>query len=183
MITKKISLFYEVTGKEIVPPDQGNIDKKDKWLKEVQNSVEAEWKPKVIKVTYELFNPETESQRKFFEGAVVDYWLIQSQEDINIEITPGLHKKARNTLLDNILGFNVSLMNRIVRRRRTTTDFIDTQKWHEFLETVRETEFEPNGYEFPNSKYFNELSDKYGYDKAKGVALDELRKKLYKKLS
>jgi len=183
MITKKISLFYEVTNKEIVPPGQGAIDKKDAWIKEIQRSVEAEWKPRVIKVTYELFNPETEQQRKFFEGAVVDYWLIQSQEDIHIEITPGMHKKARETLLDNILGFNVSLMNRVVRRRRSTTDFIDTQKWHEFLETLKETEFDPNGYEFPDSKYFNGLADKYGYEKAKGVALDELRKKLSKKLS
>lgn len=182
MKTKKITLYYSVTTREIIPPGPGELQRKDQWLREVQASVEADWKPKTVRVIYQLYNPETEQQRKFLEGPVVDYWLIQSQDLIDQEITPLMKRKARETLLDRTLGYDVELIDRTVRRRRTTTDFTETQQWHDFLEMLRETEFEPNGYEFPDSEEFWKMADAYGYEKAKSVAIEQLQKRLKAKL-
>lgn len=182
MKTKKITLYYSVGTRAITPPGPGEIERKDQWLREVMASVEADWKPKTVRVIYHLYNPEIEQQRKFLEGPVVEYWLIQSQDILQGDPTPATKKKARETLLDRVLGYDVELIDRTVRRRRTTTDFTETQQWHDFLEMLRETEFEPNGYEFPDSEYFWKMAEAYGYDKAKAVAIEKLQERLRAKL-
>lgn len=182
MKTKKITLYYSVGTREITPPGPGELERKDQWLRQVQAEVPADWKPTMIRVTYQIYNPEITQQRKFLEGPVVEYWLIQSQDLADHEPTPAEKKKARETLLDKVLGYDVELIDRTVRRRRTTTDFTETQQWHDFLETLRETEFEPNGYEFPDSEYFWQQVQAYGYEKAKGIVLTQLRDRLKAKL-
>lgn len=172
MNTKKITLYYGVTPKELIPPNAIDIERKNKWVEQVQYTVPSEWEPKTIKVTYELVNPEVDQQRKFFNGPVVRYWFLQSQER---EMTPKLKKQARTTLLDQVLGYDVELLDGSkTRERKSTKDFTDTQQWHNFLETLRETEFEPNGYEFPNSEDFNRLSKIYGHAKAEQISVEQM---------
>lgn len=182
MKTKKITLYYSVETRRVLPPGPGDLERKDQWLREVQATVEADWKPLMVKVTYEVTNPETEQQRKFFNGPVVAYWAIQSQELLGKEISPELKKQARETLLDIALGYDVELVSGKARRRKSTTDFIETQQWHDFLETLRETEFDPNGYEFPDSGQFWTMAKIYGYDKAHAIAIEQLQKRLQAKL-
>jgi hypothetical protein len=181
MKTKEISLYYEVLKAEIIEPPVESLERKNQWIKGVQESVEADWKPKMIKVTYSEYNPDVEKQRKFFNGAVVEYWIIQTLE--HTEISSRIKKEARETLLDNLLGYDIKLLTGQSRRRRSTTDFNTTQKWFDFLETVRETEFEPNGFEFPDSKYFWKLVSSYGYGKAKEIVTKNLQRKLKARLS
>lgn len=182
MKTKKITLYYSVTSREVMPPGPGELQRKDYWIKEVQSTVEADWKPKTIRVTYELYNPEVDRMRKFLNGPVVEYWIIQSQDIHTGEIGTALKKKGRETLFDKALGYDVELVDRTVRRRRSTADFVEVQQMHDFLEMLRETEFDPNGYEFPDSEYFWKMSDAYGYEKAKDMAIEALQARLRAKL-
>lgn len=182
MKTKKITLYYSVTQKAVIPPGPGEMERKDQWIRQIQAEVESEWKPKTVRVTYQIYNPEIDQQRKFLEGPVVDYWLIQTKDILDGEITPLMKRKARETLLDRVLGYDVELIDRTVRRRKTTTDFTETQQWHDFLEMLRETEFDPNGYDFPDSEEFWKMAEAYGYDKAKEVAIEQLQARLRAKL-
>lgn len=45
-----------------------------------------------------------------------------------------------------------------------------------------DAEFDPNGYEFPESEYFWKMADAYGYEKAKDEAIKGLQKRLAAKL-
>jgi flagellar biosynthesis chaperone FliJ len=80
--------------------------------------------------------------------------------------------------LDQILGYDVHLHNRIIRERKSTTDFRDVQAWNVFLKTIEETIFDAAGYEFPDSKNFWELVDKYGYEQAERISVETLQRKL-----
>lgn len=184
MRTKKITLYYQVTKTEILPAKPEAIERKNSWIREIQKEVEADWKPIIIEVTYRIRNREVERLRKFFEGPVVEYWLIQRSEILEGRPENAMLKRARNTLLYNALGYEVELLDGTKQRERSSTsDFTDTQEWVDFLETLRETEFEPNGYEMPDSKVFWELAEKHGYDQAREVVITQLQERLKKKLA
>jgi len=87
----------------------------------------------------------------------------------------------REELLDEMLGYNLHTTNKIIRKRKSTTDFKDVQAWNTFLKTVEETIFAIAGYEFPDSKNFWELSGKHGYDEAKRIAIEQLQARLKKR--
>lgn len=182
MRTKKIKLYYQLTPTEVFPPPAASLARKDAWIKEIQRSVEAEEKFKTIEVTYRTFNPHTEQIRKFFEGPVIDYWVIQSNDLLSGEIPSMTHKQARETLLSNVLGYDVQLVGRTERRRKSTAEWTETQEWTDFLETLKETEFEPQGYEMPDSKAFWEIAEKHGLEQAKVIAIEQLRDRMKAKM-
>lgn len=160
------------------------LDRKEEWIKEIQKTIEADWKPKMIKVTYELYDPEIENMQKFFNGPVVEYFAIQSRENLSGEVDPLLKKRTRETILDEILGFEVELLGGKKKRdRKSTADFKNTQKWYDFLQTVKETLFDPQGYEFPNSEEYWENAKKYGYDQAKTIAIELMLKRVQARLA
>lgn len=179
--TKKITLWYKVTPDGILPPDDTAIARKDTWLKEVTKRVEALWLPWLIEVTYRLVNPEVEQQRKFFEGPVVEYYAIQNDNQLTGDVSSTRKRQYREDILDRSLGFDVQLINRSVRKRKSTTDYTDTQQWHDFIEELRETIFEPNGYEIPDSTAFWELAKGVGYDQAKEINIRKLQERLARK--
>lgn len=183
MRTKKISLFYKLTDNEIFPPPHASLERKDAWLKGIQQSIPKAGEHRVVKVTYELFNPEVEQQRKFFNGPVVDYYAIQSAQILSGDVPRLTHDQYRETLLSDALGYQIELVGRSERRRKSTSDFTSTQRWHDFLETLKETIFEPNGYEMPDSEAFWEHAKKHGYDQAKVIAIEQLQRRMAAKLS
>lgn len=182
MRTKKITLYYTVTQKDIIGPNDGVMKRKEDWIKQIQKSVEADWKPKRIKVTYEMYNPEVDDQRNFFNGPVVEYWVIQKGDILDRRPTSNEIKKGRETLLSEALGYKVELWDKTEIRRKSSSEFTEVQEWNDFLEELRETEFEPNGYEFPKSEDFWKLADKIGYDKAKEASIEKLQERIIKKL-
>lgn len=157
--------------------------RKDEWIKSIQRGIEADEKFKTIEVTYREFNPHIEKQQKFFNGPVVDYWTIQNREILEGEVPRIMRDQARETLLSNALGYDVQLLDRVERRRKSSADFTEIQEWNDFLETLRETEFEPQGYEMPDSTIFWDMAKKYGYDQARGMAIKELQRRLKNRLS
>jgi len=181
MKTRKIVLWYQVTKQGIIPPKQESVARKDTWIEEIKKRIQADWLPMMIEVTYRLVNPEVEKQRKFFNGPVVEYYAIQNDNILTGEVAPERIKRYRETILDEALGFNVELINRSIRRRKSTADFTDTQQWSDFLEELKETIFEPQGYEMPDSKLFWELAKQYGYDQAKEISIQKLQERLQKK--
>lgn len=183
MRTKKITLFYNVTNKEVVPPAQTALERKETWLKELMQSVEAEWKPKIVKVTYEIHNPETDQLRKFFNGPVVEYFAIQHEDLYEKQLEPEKKKRYRETILDWALGYDVKLIDRVIRRRKSTTDFVEVQQWNDFLHTLEETIFQEHGYEFPDSKEYWKLAEVYGYDKARKISIEQLQRRMRSKQS
>ena len=181
MRTKSITLFYQVTQTEIIQPSITELERKDRWVKEVQKEVEADWKPLYIKTTYELHNPEIERQRRFFNGTCVKYYAIQ-----NMDMHAGVPdnetiKKYREQLLDEMLGYDLVLVNRTVRRRKSTSDFKSVQAWNKFLNTLEETIFDNAGFEFPDSKEFWDLVKEHGYDQAERISIERLQTNLQRK--
>lgn len=164
------------------PPDPQALRRKEEWLKEVQRTVPSETKPMIVKVQYELHNPEVERMRKFFNGPALEYYIIQNSDMTHGTPDPETKKKWREQILDDLLGYDLQLINRTVRQRKSTSDFTSTQRWHDFLELFRETHFEQAGYEFPDSEQFWEIAKKHGYEQAKKIAIEQLQKRMLAKL-
>jgi hypothetical protein len=183
MRTKSITLYYALTQKEVIPPKPEALERKEEWIRQLQKTVKADWEPVTIKVIYKIHNREVEKQRKFFNGPVVEYWVIQKCELLDGRPTRALITRARETLLADALGYKIKLWDKEVTRRKSTAEFTDTQEWNDLFETLRETEFEPNGYEMPKSEDFWELSKAVGYDKAKDQMIEKLQGRIKKKLS
>lgn len=181
MRTRKIILWYQVTRNGIVPPNAAAIARKDAWLREIEQGARAGSQPWLVELTYRMVNPDTERQQKFFNGPVVEYFAIQNDNLLEGSVPNERIKRYREQLLDEVLGYDIELIDRKVRRRKSTADFNDTQAWNDFLEELRETLFEPNGYEMPDSQAFWELSRQVGYEEAKRVSISKLQDRLRKK--
>jgi hypothetical protein len=182
MRTSKIVLFYNITQKEIVPPALKELERKDKWLKEVQGSVEADWKPLIIRCTYEMFDPEVQNQMRFFNGTCIDYFVIQDKDLLDREPTTEERKQYREEILDEMLGYDYQTAHRVVRKRQSTADFKSVQKWNTFLNQLEETIFDAHGYEFPDSKAFWDLEKEVGHEKAKAISIKKLQERLKAKV-
>lgn len=183
MSTKSVSLVYNVTTSEVIPPSIRDIEIKERWIRDVQATVEADWKPKAIKVTYEVYDPEVENLRRFFNGTMVKYYAIQDQDMFEGEPSSALLKMYREDLLDELLGYDVRLVNRTVRRRKSTSDYKTIQKWLKFINMAQETVFDSAGYEFPDSKEFWELVKQHGYEQAERISIKRLQKTIKSKLN
>ena len=181
MKTSRISLFYSLTQTEIIPPAAVEIERKDSWIREMQKTVEADFKPLIIKVVYEMFDPAIEKQRRFFEGACVAYYAIQNSNLITGTPDTGTLKKYREEILDEMIGYDYQTVNKVIRKRESTADFKTVQRWNTFLQTLEETIFATAGYEFPDSEKFWEVTKKYGYDQAKRITIEQLQARLSKK--
>lgn len=181
MITKKLSLFYTIRPHDIENPDSISVQRKEKWIQEIQKTVKSAWEPKMIRVTYELFNPEIERLRRFFNGPVILYYAIQNQDSVSEE-TPNTNE-YREQILDDALGYDVTLPNKTIRKRKSTSDFTSVQKWNDFIAMIKETQFDNAGYEFPDSEEFWKLEEQYGYEKAKEISIKKLKERVAKKLS
>lgn len=182
MRTKKIVLWYQVLPeKGVVPPNAAAIARKDQWLKEISEKVHADKRPTLIELTYRMVNPDTERQNKFFNGPVVEYFAIQNDNQLTGEVASDRLKRYRESILDEVLGYDIELIDRKTRRRKSTADFSNTQAWNDFLEEVRETLFDPSGFEFPDSGAFWELTKEVGYDEARKSNIAKLQDRLKKK--
>ncbi len=181
MKTPRISLFYSLTQTEITPPAVRELERKDRWLKDVQKTVEADYKPLLVKVTYEVFDPEVERQRRFFNGTVVKYYAIQNEDMLTGVPANDLLKKYREQILDELLGYDLHLVNRVVRRRKSTSDLKTVTGWNKLINLCQETLFDSAGYEFPDSKEFWELVKQHGYDQAERISIERLQTNLKRK--
>lgn len=174
-------MYYTLLQDKVIPPDPDVLKRKEAWIDAIQKEVPSEWEPIMLKVHYKIVNKEINKIRKFFEGPVVEYWIVQKNEITDGRPDALTKKKARETLLWSVLGYEVELIGDKVRSRKSTADFTDTQEWNDFLETLRETEFEPNGYEFPKSEDFWKLADSVGFEQAKEASIDQLQKRMIAK--
>lgn len=179
MKTKKIILYYSVTTRKVLPPKESAMQRKEEWLRMVQASVPSDYEPKQVKVTYQLFNPEVEQQRKYFNGPVVEYFGIQHEDKYDGRLTTEQKKLYRETILDWALGYDVPIMGgKMIRRRKSSSDFVETQQWSDFLNTLQETIFDQHGFEFPDTKEYFKLAEAYGHEKAKTIAIEQLQRRM-----
>lgn len=183
MKTKSVTLFYKLTQKEIIPPPQKELARKDEWLKSVQNMVEADYEPLIIKVVYEMYNPEVIKQQRFFNGTCVKYYAIQNMDMIEGTPDSKTMERYREEMLDEMLGYDFKTVNKVLRKRKSTSDFKTVQAWNTFLQTLEETLFENAGFDFPNSKEFWELAERYGYDSAEEIVIKKLQDKIKKRIT
>lgn len=181
MITKKLTLFYSITQDKVIPPPSADIERKDKWIKDIQATVEAEYKPELIKVTYEMYNPAMHDQMRFFNGTVVPYYAIQNDDVIEGEPERERVDMYREEMLDQLLGYDYKTVNKVIRRRPSTTELKTVQVWSNLLQLCKETLFDNAGYEFPDTEAFWKLSKEIGYDNAKNESIKRLQSNLKKK--
>ena len=180
--TKKISLYYLITKQEVKPPPTVALERKEAWLNTIQALLKTK-ETKMIRVTYELFNPEIQQMQRFFNGAVIEYYAIQNEDMLIGRPTRLMIDMYRETILDDVLGYDVKLIDRITRRRKSTADFWSTQEWNDFLATLYETHFEPQGYEFPNSEEYWRIAEKAGEEQTRTIVIKQLQDRLRRKLS
>lgn len=181
MRTSKVSIFYQITQTQVIPPAIREMERKDRWIKEAQKTVEADYKPKYIKVSYEIHDPDIERQRKFFNGTCVKYYTIQNENMVTGLPSNDLLKKYRETMLDELLGYDLVLVGKTVRRRKSTSDFKSVQAWNKLLNLAEETLFDSAGFEFPDSEVFWELVKAHGYEQAERISIERLQTNLSKK--
>lgn len=181
--TRKITLWYtiEIDG-TITPPNEGAIARKNAWLKDLSQRAVGSRSPLMVANEYRLSNPEVERLNKFFNGPVVEYYGIQNDSLVSGELDPARKKKYREQMLDEILGFDVELINRTQRKRKSTSAFTEVQPWNDMLAEMKETLFDPSGYVMPDSKEFWELAKDVGYEQAKKIKLQKLQSNLRVKL-
>lgn len=181
MTTKRITLLYKLTQKEIVPPPARDVSRKDAWIAGLQKTVEADWKPLHIKVTYELFDPEVLQQMRFFNGVCVLYYAMQDLDMTEGEPDSRTIERYREDILDEMLGYDYQAVRKVLRKRKSTADFKSVQAWVNFLNTLEETIFESAGYEFPDSKEFLELEKEHGHEQARGIMIKKLQDRIKKR--
>lgn len=181
MKTKSITLFYQVTQDKVIPPSSIDLDRKDNWIKSIQATSKSDHEPELIKVHYELYNPEIHDQMRFFNGTVIPYYVIQ-----NDDITEGYPDRERldmyrEELLDQLLGYDYKTVNKVIRMRKSTTDLKTVSAWNNLLQLAKETLFENAGFEFPDSSEFWKLSKEIGYENARTESIKRLQRNLAKK--
>lgn len=179
--TNKIELIYTLTQTAVQPPSMRETKRKDEWIKTLQATVEADWKPLLVKVAYTVFNPEVEQLRKFFHTCV-KYFAIQ-----NMDMTEGMPDsktldKYREELLDELIGYDFQTVNKVIRKRPSTAEYKETQPWLTLLKNFEETIFDSHGYEFPDSKAFWESVKVHGYEKAQEIAIKQLQERMKKRI-
>lgn len=175
-MTKKITLFYQLTPTTVVPPAIREVQRKDQWIRNLQQTIEADWKPLLVKLTYELFNPEVEKQIRFFNGTCVKYYAIQNMDMLVGVPDSKTLKIYREEILDEMLGYDLHLVHRTIRQRKSTTDFKSVEAWNKFLNLLQETLFDSAGYIFPDSKEFWELVEEHGHEEAERISIENLQR-------
>jgi hypothetical protein len=181
MITKKLTLFYSATQSKVVPPPSADIQRKDEWVKSIQATSKSESEPELIKVTYEVYDPEIHNQMRFFNGTVIPYYVIQ-----NDDITEGLPDRERldmyrEEILDQLLGYDYKTVNKTIRMRKSTTELRTVQAWNNLLQLCEETLFANAGFSFPDTEAFWKLSKEIGYENAKNESIKRLQSNLKKR--
>lgn len=177
MKTKRVTLVYQVTQKEIFQPPKREVARKDEFIKTVQRSVKSDHEPVQIKVTYEIYNPDIEKLRSFFHTCV-KYYAIQNLDLVDREPTSEEFEQYREEILDELLGYDYQTVNKVVRKRPSTSDYKDTQPWLTLLQEMEETLFAQAGYDFPDSKRFWELVKLYGHSTANTISIKQLQSKI-----
>lgn len=181
MRTKKIELLYTVGKTIITPPAKREVARKDAWVDELKKEALSDEKPVMVKLTYEVFNPEIQRMSRFFNGVCVLYFAIQNMEMLEGTPPNAILQQYREELLDEMLGYDYKTVNKVIRTRRSTTEFKGVQAWHTFLTTLEETIFDSHGYFFPDSGEFWELARLHGHDQAQGISVKKLQAKLRSK--
>src|ERR1035437_7445035 len=133
MRTKSITLYYKIIPTEVIAPPAESLARKDAWIAEIQKTIPSDRDHQIIKVKYELHNPDIEQQSKFFNGTVTDYYAIQAMDIMEGDIPQITRKQAREQLLDSVLGYDIPLLGeKTTRRRKSSADFTSTQQWNDF---------------------------------------------------
>lgn len=178
--TNKIELIYTLTQQAVQPPPMREMKRKDDWIKAIQGTVEADWKPKLVKVSYELHDPEVTQLRRFFHTCV-KYFAIQDMDMTEGEPDSATCARYREELLDELLGFDFQTVNKVLRKRPSTETYKTTQPWLTLLKNFEETIFDSHGYEFPDSTAFWEKAKAYGYEKAQEMSIKQLQARMKKR--
>lgn len=181
MKTKSITLYYNITPNEIISPSALEISRKEEWIKSIQKTIPSEVEYETIRVQYELFNPHIQDLQRFFNGTVVMYYCIQNDDMIIGEPTSERLAQYREEILDELLGYDYKTVNKVIRKRKSTTELKSVQAWNNLIKLAQETLFENAGYEFPDSEAFWELVNKVGHDEAKRESRIRLQNNLAKR--
>lgn len=181
MATKKITLIYQLTNLSVNSPRATDIERKDEWIRSIQKKIPS-GQSRYIKQTFEEYDPEVLNSRKFFEGVVIVYYAIQNKDILEGYPDSALLRDQRESLLNEILGYNPRMAKFLGQDRASTVDFREVQQWNLFLNIIKEEYFDPNGYEFPDSDEFWELATTLrSYDEAHKVSIKRLQESLRRK--
>ena len=120
-------------------------------------------------------------RRKFFEGAVVKYYAIQSlgRMPSNDEM-----RKWRITILDEMLGYSYLRPKGLKgagenKKDRVSTTAFNEQEWDDFFELTDAVLFAPSGYMFPSRAVYADMVADVK-DGGKGMSVEQATEALCK---
>lgn len=117
---------------------------------------------------------ELENMQRFFRGAVVPYYAMQSRNVWGEDLSSGLIDDCTEEIKREVGFFKYDHTGHITDEVNSMATFERVKDLNEFLNTIEDACFKDQGYIFPDSKHFKDLVKLKGRDAAQRQVLQEL---------
>ena len=128
-----------------------------------------------IEDTAKLKDGEMEKMMRFFRGAVVPYYIRQSQDLWGEDIPHDLYMRCTDEIKTRVGFLLYDHTGHITEDVNSLATFERVKDFNEFLKNVEAVCFDDEGYIFPNSEHFRKLEKEKGRDAAQRQVAQELR--------
>lgn len=117
---------------------------------------------------------ELENMQRFFRGAVIPYYAMQSRNAWGEDLSSGIIDDATDEVKREVGFFKYDHSGHITDEVNSMANFERVKDLNEFLHQVEDVCFKDQGYIFPDSKHFKELVKLKGREAAQRQVLQEL---------
>ena len=117
---------------------------------------------------------ELENMQRFFRGAVIPYYAMQSRNAWGEDLSSGLIADCTDEVKREVGFYKYDHTGHITEEVNSMLTFERVKDLNEFLHTIEEVCFKDQGYIFPDSKHFKELVKLKGREAAQRQVLQEL---------
>ncbi|MCK4609448.1 MAG: hypothetical protein KAT71_08195 [Gammaproteobacteria bacterium] len=164
MSNKKITIYYTVGVDGTISKPVATIAKRlaDFWAFAKRMAREG-MQEGIVRAEYMMVWGDVLRRRKFFEGAIVPYYAIQTLERMP---APDEIRQFRLQILKELLGYSYTQPKGLngageLKEDRVSTTAFNEQQWDDFFEVIDHTLFAPNGFMYPDrAVYADMVADK-----------------------
>jgi len=117
---------------------------------------------------------ELENMQRFFRGAVIPYYAMQSRNVWGEDLSSALLDDCTEEVKKEVGFLKYDHTGHITDEVNSMTTFERVKDLNDFLHTIEEVCFKDQGYIFPDSQHFKDLVKAKGRDAAQLQVLQEL---------
>jgi len=117
---------------------------------------------------------ELENMQRFFRGAVIPYYAMQSRNAWGKDLSSAILDDCTDEVKREVGFFKYDHTGHLTDEVNSMANFERVKDLNEFLNTIEEVCFKDQGYIFPDSKHFKDLVRQKGRDAAQRQVLQEL---------